>query len=299
MSLIWKVISFICFAIITNGFKPHNLRPIQKRIFASTQQNDASLTDTKTIIDYWRKGYFSVKEEKCCIISEDSETNKLHKIPNDLEGTYYRNGHSNFNVGNDKIIHPFDGDGMITAVSFRNGSILFRNKFVRTKGYVKEKKSRKISYRNVFGSQRSGGFLSNIFDTKLKNVANTNIIYWGTRLLALWEGGLPYRLETDSLGTIGEYTFRGLLKSNSLFSAHPRIDSDKGRLINFSATRGLSKTSITVYEFEKDSSISSSRTFDIPGFPFFHDFAITKNYYIFNQAPIDFAPIPFVFGFSG
>ena len=35
--------------------------------------------------------------------------------------------------------------------------------------------------------QRPGGVLCNAFDLKLKNPANTNVMCWGNRLLALWE----------------------------------------------------------------------------------------------------------------
>ena len=43
----------------------------------------------------------------------------------------------------------------------------------------------KMLYPGQFGNPRpvwAGG-------TTPKNVANTNVIYWGGRLLALWEGG--------------------------------------------------------------------------------------------------------------
>jgi hypothetical protein len=33
-----------------------------------------------------------------------------------------------------KIAHPFDGDGMISAITFKDGRAFFRNRFVRTKG---------------------------------------------------------------------------------------------------------------------------------------------------------------------
>jgi carotenoid cleavage dioxygenase-like enzyme len=79
-----------------------------------------------------------------------------------------------------------------------------------SKGYLQEKKSKKVSYRGVFATKITGGPLANIFSINPKNAANTNVIYWAGRLLALWEGGLPYRLEPDSLRTIGAYTLKGV-----------------------------------------------------------------------------------------
>ena len=44
-------------------------------------------------------------------------------------------------------------------------------------------------------------------------------------------------------------------------------------------------------------SIYSSNLFSgFIGFAFFHDFAITENYHIFNLPPLDFQPLPFVLG---
>ena len=34
--------------------------------------------------------------------------------------------------------HPFDGDGMVCSFAFRDGKVFFRNKFVRTKGFLDE-----------------------------------------------------------------------------------------------------------------------------------------------------------------
>jgi len=38
------------------------------------------------------------------------------------------------------------------------------------------------------------------------------------------------------------------------------------------------------------------RSFQVPGLSFFHDFVVTKNYYIFNAPPIKFNPVPFALG---
>lgn len=37
----------------------------------------------------------------------------------------------------------------------------------------------------------------------MKNVANTSVVWWGGRLLCLWEGGEPYEIDPQSLDTIG------------------------------------------------------------------------------------------------
>lgn len=195
---------------------------MRKSLLRATTEGE-SCWDVKS----WQAGYKSCKTEACKALEGDL-------LPKDLEGTYFRNGYGKFEVGEDKVVHPFDGDGLVNALQIKDGKAFFRNRFVLTDGFKKERKYQKVLYRGAFGTQRRGGPLANVFDTKVKNVANTNVIYWAGRLLALWEGGLPHRMEADSLRTLGLYTFKGLLKKNSVgFSAHPRIDSKTNRMVNF------------------------------------------------------------------
>ena len=45
---------------------------------------------------------------------------------------------------------------MLTAITIKNSSAIFRNRFIRTKGYLKEKRTKRISYRGTFGTKKSG-----------------------------------------------------------------------------------------------------------------------------------------------
>lgn len=148
----------------------------------------------------------------------------------------------------------------------------------------------------AFGTPVAGGILSNIFRLKLRDVANTNVVFWGRRLLALFESSTPHLIEADSLRTIGESTVNGLLKSKQPFSAHPRIDANTNRLISFSSIQGSKSAQMTVFEFDTAFKLVSSRPFEVPGFVFFHDFLVTKNYYLFTKVPTDFSPLPFLLG---
>lgn len=67
-------------------------------------------------IDSWRDGYKTCKKE----IVEALEAG----IPADLEGTYFRNGFGKFESGRVPILHPFDADGMMAAVTMKVVQIL-------------------------------------------------------------------------------------------------------------------------------------------------------------------------------
>ena len=216
-------------------------------------------------------------------------------------GTVFRNGPGLTDINGYRLRHPFDGDGMISAIALKNGKAFYQNKFVRTEGYLAEQASGKPEYRGVFGTQKPGGWLANAFDLRLKNIANTHVVYWGGKLLALWEAAEPHRLDPNTLETIGIDYLDGLLKEGDPFAAHPKFDPDhKGeeRMVNFSVKAGLSST-ISLFEFSPDGTLAQQHKHSVAGFAFMHDFAITPNYCVFVQNPVSFNPIPFVTGFKG
>eukprot|EP00276_Gloeochaete_wittrockiana_P001645 CAMPEP_0184670442 /NCGR_PEP_ID=MMETSP0308-20130426/82202_1 /TAXON_ID=38269 /ORGANISM="Gloeochaete witrockiana, Strain SAG 46.84" /LENGTH=511 /DNA_ID=CAMNT_0027117179 /DNA_START=198 /DNA_END=1734 /DNA_ORIENTATION=+ len=260
----------------------------------------------------WKRGYETQdREEEYWIENIEGH------IPLELQGTFFQNIPAKFDIGNERIKHPFDGDGMIVEIIFKDGKAYFRNRYVQTEGYLKEKEANKILFRNTFGTQRAGGPLANVGDTKQKNVANTNVLYWGDRLLALWEGSQPHALDPNSLATIGVDNLNGLLRKGEMlmtgipfldeqvikggrnFTAHPHIDANTGRLVGFGVQTGPSGSLVRVYEFESDFHLKQLREFEVPGFAFFHDFCLTEKYYVFFQNPVTIAPLMFLLGFKG
>jgi all-trans-8'-apo-beta-carotenal 15,15'-oxygenase len=255
------------------------------------EDNSASLDQRQ--LD-WQGGHRSLPQEYSYWIDE-IEGN----LPHALQGTLFRNGPGLLEVNGASLHHPFDGDGMICAITFSEGKVHFRNRYVRTEGYLAEQQAGKILYRGVFGTQKPGGWLANCFDLRLKNIANTNVIYWAGKLLALWEAGLPHRLNPHTLETLGPDSLDGVLGTKTPFSAHPRFDpgnkNHPPRLVSFSVEAGLS-TALTLYEFDLDGQLCHRQVHHMPGLGFFHDFALTPNYAIFFQNPVVLDPIPYVFG---
>lgn len=263
------------------------------------QERGASVQATSFEVKNWQKGYESLREE-CDYYIDEVEG----QIPPALEGTLFRNGPGLLDVNGQPIHHPFDGDGMIVKVAFKNGRAHFRNRFVRTQSFLEEQAAGKILYRGVFGTQKPGGPLANAFDLKLKNIANTNAIYWGGKLLALWEAAEPHRLDPHTLETQGLDYLDGSLLTGDAFAAHPKIDPSCARdggapcLVNFAIKPGLSST-IIIYELDLNGKVVRRHAHSIPGFAFIHDFAITPNYCIFSQNPVSFNPLPCLLGWRG
>jgi hypothetical protein len=72
------------------------------------------------------------------------------EIPSDLCGAYVRNG-PNQVMPPTNLYHWFDGDGMVHAVTFRDGRASYRSRFVSTAGLADEMASAHAIWPGVMG----------------------------------------------------------------------------------------------------------------------------------------------------
>src|SRR3989441_767991 len=147
-------------------------------------------------------------------IAEDLEV--VGAIPRDLNGTYYRNGPNPAFEPRGRY-HWFDGDGMIHAVTLRDGRAAYRNRWVASAGLGEEQRAGQALYPSLLDLSLSEG-------PAFKNTGNTNIVFHAGRLLALMEAALPTRLAPETLVTIGEHDFDGRLRGP--MTAHPKLDPE-------------------------------------------------------------------------
>jgi all-trans-8'-apo-beta-carotenal 15,15'-oxygenase len=113
----------------------------------------------------------------------------------------------------------------------RGARVHFTSRFVRTAELAAEEYAGRVLFRSTFGTAKAGGPLANAFDMKLKNPANTHVVAWGGRLLALWEAGPPHELDPATLATRpGPATLGGLVSPGSAPSTtgSPRLDAALG-----------------------------------------------------------------------
>lgn len=248
------------------------------------------------------------------------------EVPAELRGgAFFRNGPANFERGDQRYNHVIDGDGLVVRIDFpTDGKAHFNacGRFIKTDIFLQESKQDRIISRSAFGTQRSGPWaLQNILDTQLKNCANTHVVPWGGKLLALYETGLPYNLNPMTLETLGPETFDGRLREGTPASlgipavdealgfghavtAHPFVDTDKGRLIIWSSQNLALQGSIDfkVTEWDEDWNERHQTCFEMEAGSTPHDFAVTKSFYIWVEnrmalGPADLAS--YVFGAAG
>lgn len=72
----------------------------------------------------------------------------------------------------------------------------------------------------------------------MKNAANTNVIHWGGRLLALFESAQPIAMDPYSLKTLGPDLLGGSVKAGASFDFGPRANGLAGVSWPFSSLHG-------------------------------------------------------------
>ncbi len=225
------------------------------------------------------------------------------KVPEALRGVLFRNGPGQMEVFGEPYTHPFDGDGMVTRFGFEGGRVTYRNRFVRTAAYCEEQLAGRMLYRS-FGTNRPGGLLRNLFDTRFKNAANTSVLLQNDRLYALWEGGLPHALDPETLETLGEDDFAGALRDpNSRvapvlpFSAHPKRPGGGAHVYNF-GVQGALKPALQRYRLNGDGALEPRIPFSLGGVSFMHDFVVTETKAVFFDVPARFRMLKALSGWA-
>ncbi|MDX9874225.1 MAG: carotenoid oxygenase family protein [Spongiibacteraceae bacterium] len=176
----------------------------------------------------------------------------------------------------------FNGDGSVTALTFRNGQVDLRQRFVRTERFLAEREAR----RALFGRYRNRYTDDASVAGKDRTVANTTIIGYQGALLALKEDGLPYRLDRDTLETLGRFDFDGQLTSET-FTAHPKYDPDTGHFCGFAfEARGDGSRDIVFVEFDTSGRKVTEIWVEAPFPGMIHDFCVTERFVVFPLIPL-------------
>jgi carotenoid cleavage dioxygenase-like enzyme len=213
-------------------------------------------------------------------------------IPEDLNGTLYRNGPALLHRGDRTVGHWFDGDGAILAVRFRDRQATAVYRYVQTAGYQKENTAERFLFPNYGTINR---FWQN-WGKPVKNSANTSVLALPDRLLALWEGGHPHALDLENLTTIGKDNL-SFLTEKQPFSAHPKVDPDTGEIFNFGMVPGKNGT-LVIYRLDRYGKILKTNTIPLQGIPLIHDFVIAGPYLLFCIPPVRVNFLPVALGWK-
>lgn len=205
------------------------------------------------------------------------------QVPPELNGSFYR-------VAPDPHFPPiaaddiwFNGDGMITRFMFKDGNVGLKQRWVRTDKFLLEQEAGHA----LFGAYRNPLTDDPSVKGEIRGTANTNVMVYAGKLLALKEDSPPVAMDPETLETLDtHYDFGGKMTSQT-FTAHPKIDPKTGNMLAFSyAAKGLLTRDVVFYTINPAGEIIKEVGFEIPYYCMMHDFGITEDYVVFHVIPI-------------
>jgi carotenoid cleavage dioxygenase-like enzyme len=213
-----------------------------------------------------------------------SELEVIGKIPTDIDGVYVRNTE---NPAQDPLgnYHPFDGDGMLHVMSFRDGKAEYRNRFIRTRGFNAEQEAGEALWAGIANnpalSKRPGCGAQGA----LKDASSTDVVIHAGKILStFWQCGEGYRLDPYTLEQEGTESWTPL----EGISAHPKVDEKTGELLFFNYSKYPPYQHYGVVD--KNNKLVHYTPVPLPGPRLPHDMAFTENYSILVDLPLFWDP---------
>ncbi|KAL0438797.1 UNVERIFIED_CONTAM: putative carotenoid cleavage dioxygenase 4, chloroplastic [Sesamum latifolium] len=225
-------------------------------------------------------------------------------LPSCLDGVYLRNGPNPQFIPRGPY-HLFDGDGMLHMIKISEGKATFYSRYVKTYKYMVERDlghpsflSGFASFNGVMASMARLGLtvvrvLTGQFNPVINGLgtANTSVAVICGKLYALGESDLPYEIQVTSDGdivTIGRHDFHNS-KPFVRMTAHPKVDPETGKTFAF---RFDVPPLLIFFRIGSDGRNGPDvPVFSMKGTALIHDFAVTKNYAIFNDGQMVISPL--------
>ena len=208
----------------------------------------------------------------------------IGKIPDDIDGVYVRNTENQIHQPIGRY-HPFDGDGMIHAISIVDGKAEYRNRFVRTKGFMAEQEAGHSLWAGLMEHPSQSTRPGWGAHEALKDSSSTDVIVHAGQILStFYQCGEGYRLDPYTLEQFGTESWVPL----DGISAHPKLDERTGELLFFNYSKHFPYFHYGVVG--PDNILKHYVPIELPGPRLPHDMAFTENFSIINDLPLFWDP---------
>ncbi len=208
----------------------------------------------------------------------------IGQIPLDIDGVYVRNTENPVHEPIGRY-HPFDGDGMLHAISFRDGRAVYRNRFVRTKAFEAERAAGRALWAGLMEppskSTRPGWGAQGW----LKDASSTDVIVHAGKIVStFYQCGEAYLLDPYTLEQYGPAEWA----PREGVSAHPKVDPASGELLFFNYSKHAPYMHYGVVG--ADGVRKHYVPVPLPGPRLPHDMAFTQRFAILNDLPLFWDP---------
>ncbi|MGD8679723.1 MAG: carotenoid oxygenase family protein [Lysobacterales bacterium] len=213
-----------------------------------------------------------------------TEMDVIGEIPGDIDGVYVRNTENPVHEPIGRY-HPFEGDGMIHAISFRDGKAEYHNRFVRTKAFLAEQEVKHSLWAGLMEHPNRSTRPGWGAHEHLKDASSTDVIVHAGRILSTYyQCGDGYRLDPYTLEQYGTESWVPL----DGISAHPKLDERTGELLFFNYSKHAPYMHYGVVG--PDNRLTHYVPIDIPGPRLPHDIAFSEHYTVLNDLPVFWDP---------
>ncbi|WP_435277903.1 carotenoid oxygenase family protein [Rhodococcus yananensis] len=209
-------------------------------------------------------------------------------LPDDLHGTYLRNGPNPRFDPIGTYVYPLDGDAMVHRIDLGDDGLRYTNRFVRTPCVVAEERAGRALWAGITDpylppAEEVGPDLAGT----MRELPDINVIRHAGSLFALAESAPPYTLGSD-LETLARDTFDGALPVG--ITAHPKVDPATGEMVVFCYV--FEAPYLTWAVIAADGTVTREPTpVDGADRPLMiHDMALTSRYAVLVLAPLVFDP---------
>ncbi|XP_015784651.1 beta,beta-carotene 9',10'-oxygenase-like [Tetranychus urticae] len=230
--------------------------------------------------------------------SEPVTAKVIGQIPSWVKGYLLRNGPGLRKVGLDEYCHLFDGLALIHQFTIDNGSVTYRNRFLRSQAYKRNMKANRIVVSD-FGTRAYpdpcksllGRYMSYFSFKQFTDNDSVSIYPVGDELYASTESTFLHKIDPETIDTLGSTDLAQYVAVNTQ-TAHPHIEPN-GVVYNLGSNFcGIgSYNVIKVDPNESKGFKSASLLTSIPVrnkmYPsYYHSFLVTEDFIVFIEQPL-------------
>ncbi|MFN8150785.1 MAG: carotenoid oxygenase family protein [Solirubrobacterales bacterium] len=211
------------------------------------------------------------------------------ELPEWLEGSLLRTGPAQFEVGEQRMRHWFDGFAMLHRFGFGDGRVSYANRFLDSQSKRAADERGEIAYSEFATDPCRSLFkrVFSVFSPGFGDNANVNLVELGERFVAMTETPIPVQFDPETLRSAGV----AWKVPGELTTAHPHLDRPSGGMLNYAAKLGPRNQ----YRFfllgpdDTEPEVTASLPTREPAY--MHSFGLTERWIVLAEFPLVVNPL--------